>query len=153
MDSTHVDPIRAAATSEVTPRQAEMILLVGEGLRTREIATRLDLTESTVDTTIRDACRALGVRGRRAAVAALAERAHPTTCWCDDLPHSDHLDALLAHLERGCSVEEAADRAGMSARTAFRVLAAARARMGVRSTAPLLFHHAGRRAVAVDRSA
>lgn len=53
----------------LTPRQIEILALVGEGLSNTEIAARLYLTESTVKWHIRKILRALGVANRAQAVA------------------------------------------------------------------------------------
>lgn len=53
----------------LTPRQLEILALVGEGLSNTEIAFRLYLTESTVKWHIRKILRALGASNRAQAVA------------------------------------------------------------------------------------
>lgn len=53
----------------LTPRQLEILALVGEGLSNTEIAFRLYLTESTVKWHVRKILRALGVSNRAQAVA------------------------------------------------------------------------------------
>jgi PAS domain S-box-containing protein len=53
----------------LSPRQAEILALVGEGLSNAEIASRLYLTESTVKWHMRKILRALGVTNRAQAVA------------------------------------------------------------------------------------
>ena len=53
----------------LTPRQLEILALVGEGLSNAEIAHRLFLTESTVKWHVRKILRALGASNRAQAVA------------------------------------------------------------------------------------
>lgn len=55
----------------LTPRQLEILGLVGEGLSNAEIAARLFLGESTVKWHVRNILRALGVANRAQAVARL----------------------------------------------------------------------------------
>ena len=60
--------------SALTGRQGEILLLVGDGLSTTEIAALLHLSPATVDTHVRNAMRTLGARTRReAAVLARSE--------------------------------------------------------------------------------
>lgn len=68
------DPVRRSA---VTSRQREVLLLVGSGLTTKEIAVRLRISEASVRTHIRRARARLGAPNRAAAVAALAETPWP----------------------------------------------------------------------------
>lgn len=64
--------------SALTGRQAEILLLVGDGLSTTEIAAVLHLSPATVDTHVRNAMRTLGARTRReAAVLARSEPSAP----------------------------------------------------------------------------
>jgi DNA-binding NarL/FixJ family response regulator len=71
----YVDP-RIAAMLDVdervhalTPREREVVRLLGEGLRTRDIAVRLVLSPMTVDTHARNVMRKLGARTRVHALA------------------------------------------------------------------------------------
>jgi DNA-binding NarL/FixJ family response regulator len=56
-----------------TRREAEVLALVADGCTTREIATRLVLSECTVRRHVRNACAKLGATSRAAAVAAAVE--------------------------------------------------------------------------------
>jgi PAS domain S-box-containing protein len=58
-----------AAASGLTPRQREVLALLGEGASTTQIATTLGLAEETVRNHIRQLLRRLGVHTRLAAVA------------------------------------------------------------------------------------
>ncbi len=64
------------AGSALTGRQGEVLLLVGDGLSTAEIADLLHLSPATVDTHIRNAMRTLGARTR--GEAAVLARSEPT---------------------------------------------------------------------------
>ncbi len=59
--------------SVVSRRQSEILALVACGMSTKEIAHREGISEHSVNTHIRRACRALGVPSRAAAVAALGQ--------------------------------------------------------------------------------
>lgn len=54
--------------SVLTPRQVEILQLVGEGLTDRQIGERLHITEGTVGTTLRRVFRSLDVQSRHQAV-------------------------------------------------------------------------------------
>jgi DNA-binding CsgD family transcriptional regulator len=54
----------------LTPRESEVLDLVGDGLTSREIAARLGVAGSTVDSQVKSAMRKLDVRSRRQAVLA-----------------------------------------------------------------------------------
>lgn len=59
--------------TELTPREIEVLELIAQGLRTREVAAQLGLTEYTVTTYIRELYDKLGV-GNRAEAARAAAR-------------------------------------------------------------------------------
>jgi DNA-binding CsgD family transcriptional regulator len=62
---------RAPAADDLTPAERRVAELVAEGLRNREVAERLFLTEKTVEFHLRNVFRKLGIRSR----AELARRA------------------------------------------------------------------------------
>lgn len=65
----------------LTPRQAEILALVGEGLTYRQIAEELGISHRTVDAHIQLALRDLGVPNRAAAAVEYARR-----CWAAGKP-------------------------------------------------------------------
>ncbi|WP_396113706.1 response regulator transcription factor [Cyanobium sp. Cruz-8H5] len=52
----------------LTPREAEVLALVGKGMRNKEIAEKLGISHQTARTYVRDVRRKLGVRSRISAV-------------------------------------------------------------------------------------
>ena len=67
--------VRAAtpdSTGGLTPRQLEVLRLLGQGLDTRQIAVRLHLAEETVRNHVRAVLGRLGVHSRLGAVVAAA---------------------------------------------------------------------------------
>jgi len=67
-------PREAAEKGELTPRQAEVLRLLGEGLSTEAIADRLGIAVETARNHIRAVLRGLGVHSRLEAVVAGRER-------------------------------------------------------------------------------
>ena len=67
------NPGRGPTTYGLTPREREVVTLVGSGLTSREIAQTLGIAASTVDTHAESAVRKLGARSRRHAAAMLGE--------------------------------------------------------------------------------
>jgi DNA-binding CsgD family transcriptional regulator len=67
-------PREAAERSELTPRQAEVLRLLGEGLSTEAIAIRLGIAVETSRNHIRAVLRGLNVHSRLEAVVAGRER-------------------------------------------------------------------------------
>jgi DNA-binding NarL/FixJ family response regulator len=63
-----------SATGQLTPRQAEVLRLLGEGLSTEAIASRLGVAVETARNHIRAVLRGLGVHSRLEAVVAGRER-------------------------------------------------------------------------------
>jgi PAS domain S-box-containing protein len=70
LTSPHED--EATAHPHLTPRQAEVLRLLGQGRSTKQIAAELHLSTETVRNHIRNLLRALGVHSRLEAVAAAA---------------------------------------------------------------------------------
>lgn len=58
----------------LSPREREVLLLVGQGLRSKEIARQLDISPRTVDTHIGHAVAALGARSRLDAVRMITDQ-------------------------------------------------------------------------------
>lgn len=69
-------PRTSAPGAALTPRQRQVLRLVGEGRTTADIAALLQLSPQTVDTHVKHAMRALGARSRREA-ALLASESEP----------------------------------------------------------------------------
>ncbi|MBI2893549.1 MAG: helix-turn-helix transcriptional regulator [Deltaproteobacteria bacterium] len=67
-------PGPAIGPDRLTDRQRQILHLLGRDMSDGEIAQELGIREGTVATHVRDACRRLGVRGRRGLLGALA---HP----------------------------------------------------------------------------
>jgi two-component system nitrate/nitrite response regulator NarL len=67
-------PREAGERSELTPRQAEVLRLLGEGLSTEAIADRLGIAVETSRNHIRAVLRGLNVHSRLEAVVAGRER-------------------------------------------------------------------------------
>jgi DNA-binding CsgD family transcriptional regulator len=68
----HAPTTTGAATSGLSPREAEVLTLVGQGLTSREIGKRLYLSVRTVDMHVRNGVARLGCRTRAEAVRRLA---------------------------------------------------------------------------------
>ncbi len=62
----------AEGAGALSPREVDVLGLVREGLTSAQIATRLGVAQSTVETQVASAMRKLGARTRRHAVALLA---------------------------------------------------------------------------------
>lgn len=64
-----IDAVHPTATLELSPREAQILELLAEGLTYQEIATRLGIAHETVKRTARDIRERLGARNTANAVA------------------------------------------------------------------------------------
>jgi DNA-binding CsgD family transcriptional regulator len=71
------DPL--GASSDLTPREREVLDLIGEGLTLKQIANRLQITNKTVENHTTRVYAKLGVRNRREAAAHRAAVAGRTS--------------------------------------------------------------------------
>jgi DNA-binding NarL/FixJ family response regulator len=128
-----------ADLATLTTREAQVLKLVAGGRTTAQIATRLGIADSTVESHVRSIRIKLGVPTRTAAAAwAAGWRAQLTpaaTSAPGPLRLESDADGLLEGLARGWPVGAAARAANMSLRTAHRRLRQARASLGVATTA------------------
>ncbi|MCI3935562.1 response regulator [Streptomyces sp. AN091965] len=67
------EPARSPELERLSPREAEILALIGEGLTNRQIADRLFLAEKTIKNRVSSILTKLGV-GRRVQAAVIAER-------------------------------------------------------------------------------
>jgi DNA-binding NarL/FixJ family response regulator len=67
-------PVPTTATESLTPRERELLLLLGEGLGNREIARALGLSDHTVKFHLHSIYTKLGVRTRTEAVSVAVRR-------------------------------------------------------------------------------
>ena len=67
-------PVRGIATSELTPRQRQIVALLAQGATDAEIATTLGISRSTAHKHVQNARRRLRARTRSQLVAATRER-------------------------------------------------------------------------------
>ncbi|UUT34347.1 response regulator [Microbacterium elymi] len=74
-DETHID----RAISRLTPRETQVLLLVGRGLANKEIADELRISERTARTHVSALLSKLGVRSRTQAAILIAEDRRPQT--------------------------------------------------------------------------
>ena len=118
-----------------TARQRQVLALVARGNTSRQIAQRLGISRSTVETHILEARDKLCARTRAQAAALVVrvgrdggplERGGPLTC---------EERRLLELLADGQAIGEAAETLHVSRRTADRRLAAVREKLNVRTTA------------------
>lgn len=63
-DRAHGTPVGPAQGESLTPRELEIVRMVGEGLRNREIGQRLSISEGTVKVHLHNVYEKLGVDGR-----------------------------------------------------------------------------------------
>lgn len=73
LDRMPPDAVPRAALARLTPRQLEILDLIGEGASNRDIATRLSLAEKTVKNNVTRILSELGVE-RRTQLAVIAAR-------------------------------------------------------------------------------
>jgi DNA-binding NarL/FixJ family response regulator len=124
-------PGRRPTLSRLTPRESELLDLVGRGQTNDEIARRMGLGRPTVVRILSNAMLKLGASSRAQAVALAAG---PTDGTGAARPASDELGSLIALLARGMTLGQAATELGLSRRTADRRLAEARLALGARRT-------------------
>jgi DNA-binding CsgD family transcriptional regulator len=84
------------SADDLTQGQIDCLLLVGQHLTSKEIASRLGMSRHTVDQRIRKAMRALGVRRRCEAARIVVGHYGPIFQW-----HSDSPEPLLAPAAAG----------------------------------------------------
>jgi DNA-binding CsgD family transcriptional regulator len=113
-----------------TARQREVLALVARGNSSRQIAQRLGISRSTVETHILAARAKLSARTRAQAAALVV--CTPADHEC---PLTGEERRLLDLLADGRALGEAAETLHLSRRTADRRLAAARGKLRVRTTA------------------
>lgn len=121
---------RVRHESAPTPRQREVLELVACGHTSAEIAERLRISRSTVETHIIEAKATLCAR-TRAQAAALVVRGTAR----DGCPLTCEERRLVELLAGGQALGEAAETLHVSRRTADRRLAAVREKLDVRTTA------------------
>jgi DNA-binding NarL/FixJ family response regulator len=117
----------------LSPRQRQILQLVGSGRSSQEVGAELGISRRTVEAHVQAAMRALGASTRSQAVllagdvrAARGPRV------------SGAAEALLASLAEGTTVTEAARRLGVSRRTATRRLRETRERLAVETNVEAL---------------
>ena len=66
------------ARTALSERELEALRLIAEGLTTRQMATRMDISEDTIESHIKGLYRKLGVRSRTQATARARELGIPT---------------------------------------------------------------------------
>jgi two-component system NarL family response regulator len=79
-DQTLTQTFLSGRSIAVSPRESELILFVAQGLKNREIAKAMSITEGTVKVHVNHILDKLGVSGRTAAGVAAVERGiiHPS---------------------------------------------------------------------------
>jgi DNA-binding NarL/FixJ family response regulator len=128
----------------LTERERDVLTLVGTGLTSREIARRLRVRPSTVDSQVSSACTKLRARTRAQAALIMAQveqQPHSLVCPEESAPFPN-IDAveqrLLELLADGESLLHAAQAVHLSRRTATRRLARIRDALGVGTTREVL---------------
>lgn len=151
---------RRRARGELSTREEQVLMLVGDGHASASIAALLGIDRTTVDSHVLSARRKLGARSRReAALRVAAADPAPARAGAPPRPGqgesprdkaeaagrealvaalAPELRELLDVLLEGASLAEAAGRLHYSRRTINRRLADLRAALGVRSTAQAL---------------
>lgn len=72
-------PRRSAGVARLTPREREVLSMLGEGLEASAVAARLGISVTTVRTHIRHILATLGVRSQLAAVTSTFGSAQPSS--------------------------------------------------------------------------
>jgi len=119
----------------LSPREREVLALVGTGLTSREIARRMERAPATVDSEVRSACAKLCATTRvQAAVIAArsADRDDGAVLTVGEVDADGR--RLLELLAEGNSLAVAAKTVHISRRTATRRLACVRLTLGVSTT-------------------
>ena len=126
-----VRPRRKTTLYRLTPRESELLELVGRGHTNIEIARRMGLGRPTVVRILSNAMLKLGASSRAQAVAIAARS---TDGAGGARPASEEMGTLIALLAGGMTLGQAANELGLSRRTADRRLAEARVVLGARRT-------------------
>jgi DNA-binding NarL/FixJ family response regulator len=119
---------REVEPAPLSPRQCDVLRLVGEGLTTTAIAAELRIAPSSVETHVREARAKLGARTRHEAALAVS---HSDATSPPLRPDLVRLAELLAC---GATVRSAAEALAVSQRTAARRVAELRRATGATST-------------------
>jgi len=122
----------------LTPRERQVLMLVGEGRTSAQIAASLGVAVCTVDRQAATAVARLGARNRRH--AALMVREPGRRADASLRPDERELLALLAG---GSTIDQAAGALHYSRRTVARRIARARAALSVSTTTQALATVAG----------
>jgi len=117
----------------LTPRERQVLRLVGKGLTSAQIGAALGIAARTVDRQAASAVARLGARGRRHAATMVCDDANAVTATLR--PDEREVLELLA---RGSTIDEAAETLHYSRRTVARRLARARTALRVSTTAQAL---------------
>jgi DNA-binding NarL/FixJ family response regulator len=123
----------ATGRGSLSPRQKQILQLVGRGRTSQQVGDELGISRRTVETHVQASMRALGASTRSQAVL-LARDGHASR----SSRTSGEAEALLASLADGATVTEAARRLGVSRRTATRRLRETRERLGVETNVEVL---------------
>ena len=117
----------------LTPRERQVLCLVGKGLTSADIGRTLGIAPRTVDRQAASAVARLGARNRRHAAFMVSENGGETVAGLR--PDERELIGLLA---RGFTIDQAAQEMHYSRRTVARRVAGVRATLCVQTTAQAL---------------